>query len=62
MIVKIERNSIIQYADRHNQMTYTGSRPQTANNNLIVAKEVNQKESSLLEMVSPFMKVKSLHF
>lgn len=57
MIVKIERNSIIQYADRHNQMTYPGSRPQTAHNNLIVTKDVNQKESSLLEMVSAAMKL-----
>ena len=50
-IVKVERNSIIQYAERHNQMMNSSSPPQTPNNNFVTIKEGAQKESTLLEMV-----------
>lgn len=58
MIVKIERNSIIQYAERHNQMMNSSSphspHPDSPVNFAATHKESQQKESALLDMVRLF--------
>jgi hypothetical protein len=52
MIVKSERNSIIQYSDRHSQLTNTMSPQEILNKKASTLRESCMKESSLIEMVS----------
>lgn len=52
MIVKTERNSIIQYSDRHSQVINTLSPQEILNKEALTLRESCMKESSLIEMVS----------
>ena len=52
MIVKVERNSIIQYAERHNEMMSSMAQADSPVAAAIASKESHQKESAMLDMVS----------
>ena len=55
MIVKSERNSIIQYSDRHSQMISTLSPQEISNKKAVTLRDSCMKESSLIELVSKLL-------
>ena len=52
MIVKAERNSIIQYSDRHSQIISILSPSEVLIKNAVTLRDCFIKESNLIEMVS----------